>query len=332
MNVLDVIGLSGAVLRGLVTGRRVPLVVSWNITYRCNQRCRYCGVRREEVRDADTARVVDIIERLARLGTRVVVLSGGEPLVRDDIGRIIDACARHRMRVLLKSNGALLPERLGELRRVGEVQISLDGPREVHDRIRGAGSFDKVVEAVGVCRQAGIPVCLTAVLTRHSLPRLPELLDIVERLGVGVYVQPVDRAFTPNHTATADYFPQEDAYRAAVDRLLADKRAGRRSILNSEAGLRHFRRWPRFPAVRCFASRFLCALEPDGSLFVCDMFPGFEAHTVPAGDRFEETLQRLELPHPCPACTSGAMVEVNHAIAGDPRALWGLIERVVRRR
>lgn len=332
MNPGDAILVAARLLLGWITGKRIPLMVTWNVTYRCNLDCRYCGVCREEVRDADTDRVLEIVDHLAHAGTRFLELSGGEPLMRTDIGQVIDACSSRGIHVLLSSNGLLIPQRLPDLGNASEIQISLDGTREVHDAIRGTGTFDQVVEAVERCKEAGINVCFSAVISRFNAERLSPFLDRVEDLGPGVYFQPVDKTYTPGHTTEADYYPDRETYLGALDWLLVEKRKGRKSILNSEPGLRHLRQWPTIPATKCHSSRFMCTIDPDGSLFVCDMFPAFERYTVQPGDRFAQTLQELELPHPCPRCLSSSMAELNLAASGSPQAIWGLARRLLNYR
>lgn len=315
-------------LRALASGRRVPLLVSWNLTYRCNLACRYCGLHRTSGPEASTREVLARVADLARLGARTVGFSGGEPLMRRDLSTIVAACRDHGLAVSIQTNGTLLRRSLPRLDGLREVRVSLDGPRDSHDAARGAGSFDAAVDAIRACLERGVPVLATAVLTDRSILHLSEFLDIARGLGIGVLFQPMDARFAGGLPDDDPLYPHPEAFRRAVDLLLGERSRGNPAVLNSPAGLRYMRGWPDPDPIPCRVGRFLCTVDADGRVFACDMYPGYERHLVTPDADLERTLGRLDLPSPCPRCISGAMVDLNLAASGRLDAIPGLLSRL----
>lgn len=317
-------------IRTLTAGRPFPLVMSWNITRKCNLNCKYCGLHGSGEQEASTAEVLHLVSSLARLGTRFVGFSGGEPLVRPDFPEIVAACRDHGMRVSIQTNGFYLRRWLPSLRGLDEVRVSLDGVREVQEALRGPGSYDAAVDAIRACRERGVPVLATAVMTGPSLARLREFLDLAAGLGVEVLFQPMDDRFSGGREDGEGLRPTPEAFRAAVDLLITEKTRGSTVVANSLPGLRYLRGWPDPDPLPCRAGRLMCTVDADGRVFVCDMYPGYERHRVRPGDDLAATLSRLDLPAPCPRCITGAMTDLNLAAAGRLQAVPTLLRRLWR--
>jgi MoaA/NifB/PqqE/SkfB family radical SAM enzyme len=109
-----------------------------------------------------------IIDEAYALGTRVVMLQGGEPLLHPDIGDIIKHVVAKKMYCAITTNAVFIEKHIDVLKLVDQVQISIDGSREITDRYRGAGVFDAVVRALAVCHKEHIPIHLHAVITNES--------------------------------------------------------------------------------------------------------------------------------------------------------------------
>jgi MoaA/NifB/PqqE/SkfB family radical SAM enzyme len=96
-------------------------------------------------KELSTEQIFSIIDELADNGTQRVSISGGEPLLREDIGEIISHIKKKGMGCGLNTNGLLVPDRIEEVRKVDSITISLDGEREAHEANRGRGTFEKVM-------------------------------------------------------------------------------------------------------------------------------------------------------------------------------------------
>lgn len=166
-------------------------VVIWNLLRRCNLTCRHCyaiSADRDFAGELSTAEVYAVMEDLRAFGVPVLILSGGEPLLRPDLWTIARRAKALGFYTALSSNGTLMdPGNLGELAAVGfdYVGISLDGLGPTHDRFRRrVGSFDAALRAVRLCRERDLKVGLRFTLTRDNAAELPDLLHLMEVEGV----------------------------------------------------------------------------------------------------------------------------------------------------
>lgn len=166
-------------------------VVVFNTTRRCNLCCAHCysaSGDRPAPDELTTDEAREMIADLGRFHVPVLLLSGGEPLMRPDLFELIDAARRAHIRVVLSTNGTMI-DRAGAARlaraAIAYVGISLDGPREVHDRFRRcAGAFDAALAGLRHCRQAGLRVGLRLTLHRGNVEGLDALFDLVANEGI----------------------------------------------------------------------------------------------------------------------------------------------------
>ncbi len=166
-------------------------VVIWNLIRRCNLKCKHCYSISGDVDFPDelpTEDVFKVMDNLKAFRVPVIILSGGEPLLRPDIFEIAHRAKSMGFYVGLSSNGALIDQsNIKRIRDVGfdYVGISLDGIGSVHDAFRGkAGSFDASLKGVRMCLDEDIKVGLRFTMTMDNHVQLDDLLDLAEREGV----------------------------------------------------------------------------------------------------------------------------------------------------
>ncbi len=166
-------------------------VVVWNITRQCNLYCAHCyiaAINHTDPLELDTATAFRVADQLAAYRIPVLLLSGGEPLVRPDLLEVAHYATTQGVRVGLSTNGTLLDttmvQRLQEAG-VAYIGISLDGPEAVHDKFRGSrGAFRKTLEGIRNARAAGFRVSLRLTLTRYNHSSLGAMFDLVEQEGI----------------------------------------------------------------------------------------------------------------------------------------------------
>jgi radical SAM protein with 4Fe4S-binding SPASM domain len=179
-------------IRSAVLGKkyRKPegLTLIWNLTNRCNLSCLHCyasaGKDREELSLPEIRRVIG---ELAGAGVRFVILSGGEPLLREDIYEIASMLRGEGIRTFLSTNGLLIDRRnIHDLARAFDyVGISLDGTPSVHNLFRGReGAFDRSLRAIELCLSAGIKTGIRFTLSEMTAGSLPFIFDLALELGV----------------------------------------------------------------------------------------------------------------------------------------------------
>jgi heme d1 biosynthesis radical SAM protein NirJ len=163
-------------------------VVIWNLIRRCNLACKHCysiSADRDFPGELTTQEVYAVMDDLKRFGVRVLILSGGEPLLRGDIFDITRRAKAMGFYTALSSNGTLIDEAM--VGRIADIDfdyvgISLDGLRETHDRFRRSpGAFDKSLAGIRLCRDADLKVGLRFTMTQDNAHDLPALLGLVEQ-------------------------------------------------------------------------------------------------------------------------------------------------------
>ena len=154
MKLQSKLAVARSVMRYQLDHKPVPVAVAWLVTGRCTSDCAYC--RWKDLRscpELDTEAALDMIAQMREARVRLVSFTGGEPLLREDIGRLVEAVKRGGMACKLNSNGALVPARIDALRQLDLLQISLDGPPALQDRLRGAGSAERAEIGRASCRE-----------------------------------------------------------------------------------------------------------------------------------------------------------------------------------
>ncbi|MBI2314002.1 MAG: heme d1 biosynthesis radical SAM protein NirJ [Betaproteobacteria bacterium] len=172
--------------------KRLPgPVVIWNLIRRCNLACKHCysiSADKDFPGELSSKEVCEVMDNLRQFGVPVLILSGGEPLLRPDIYEIARRAKHLDFYVGLSSNGTLITEQnIGEIADVGfdYVGVSLDGIQATHDRFRRMeGAFDKSLNAIRLCRDAGTKIGVRFTMTRDNAHDLPALLRLVEDEGI----------------------------------------------------------------------------------------------------------------------------------------------------
>lgn len=246
------------------------------VTYKCNSRCTMCDIWKKK--DAPPEVEADFFLRLPA-SLREVNLSGGEPLLRSDLGRIIDNI-QHRcrgVRIVISTNG-LLPKRTVELldghSEVG-VRVSIDGLEEEHDKIRGVpGNYRKCLETLDLLQSAGFKdLGISYTISGGSEPRLGALKRIAEERGV---------EFTCSVVHSSEFYfgeqgddvPQMDQHIAELKCLEEQQlRSGRPKewfrAYYTEGLIRKLRGKKR--SIPCYALEEFFYLDPYGNVYPCNV-------------------------------------------------------------
>ena len=203
-------------------------VVIWNLVRRCNLTCKHCysiSADKDFPGELSTAEIFGVMDDLRAFGVPVLILSGGEPLLRSDIYQIAQRAKSMGFYVGLSTNGTLIDEsNIAEIAALGfdYVGISLDGMRATHDEFRRKqGAFDASLQGICLCRDAGIKVGVRFTLTQDNAHDLPALLNLVEAEGIHkFYLSHLNYAGRGNKNRSHDAFLETT--RQAMD-LLFDR-------------------------------------------------------------------------------------------------------------
>ena len=165
-----------------------PMYCVWELTLACNQRCGHCGSRAGRARpdEMDTDTCLRVIADLASLGCQVITLSGGEPTLRRDWYRLASEIRQAGMIANMVTNGFALDANQAESMRtagLANVAVSIDGPETVHDRIRGAGAFERSVRSLCLLAEAGLSTTVMTTISSLNMPHLEEIHSLAGQVG-----------------------------------------------------------------------------------------------------------------------------------------------------
>jgi radical SAM protein with 4Fe4S-binding SPASM domain len=179
-------------------GQKFEFVIQWHLTERCNLSCSHCyqdGTRQEELSSDEVRSVIEEIKDLFSTWSEIHGLTfvpsfnitGGEPLLRDDLFDILGDIADHGWDSFLLTNGTLVNAQVARrLARLGVkgVQVSLEGPESTHDAFRGAGSYRASLSGIHALLNEGVAVTVNTTLSEMNADRFFELAGIVSQLSV----------------------------------------------------------------------------------------------------------------------------------------------------
>ena len=173
----------------------IPLSIVWELTRRCNLNCIHCYNLKDEA-NLSFSEIRKIAFNLREAGTLILTLTGGEIFIREDILDVLFFLKGLGFDLKIITNATLidnfLAERLKEIY-PSEIGISLYGASSlVHEKItRGAGSFDKTLEAVKVLKEKGLAVHIKCTLMRENFKEYPKIIELANKLGVNYIIDPI---------------------------------------------------------------------------------------------------------------------------------------------
>lgn len=186
---IEVFGESYPNLVDLITPRLQ--LIAWEITRSCNLFCAHCrasAAYRPYRGELSTGEALQLIDEIVKVGKPVLILSGGEPLLRHDLFQIAEYAVNKGLRVVMGTNGTLITEniaaRLKEIP-ISRIGVSLDFPvAELQDKFRGkAGAFEAAIAGIAEARRANINVQINSTITKLNAPYLNDLVNLALRVG-----------------------------------------------------------------------------------------------------------------------------------------------------
>jgi radical SAM protein len=226
---------------------RAPRIVIWETTRACALACRHCRAEAQPRRDSlelSTAEAFTLIDQVAGFGKPLFVLTGGDPMMRDDLYELVEYGCAHGLPVSISpsATGRLTDEAIRRLAAGGirRIALSLDAPDAAeHDAFRGVrGSYARTLRSVRVAREHGISVQINTTLSRINVHRIEEFGDLLAGLDVAMwsafFVLPIGRA-------TADMCLSAQETERAFARLAAVAEGARFDVKTTEAP--HYRRY-----------------------------------------------------------------------------------------
>lgn len=250
--------------------KKVPLLVGWQLTNRCNLRCKYCNVHELNKEELPLGLILSIVDELKSLGTKFISFTGGEPLLREDIGAIIDYCKKKAFHITINSNGLALREKLLSLKNANLVIMSLDGPEEVHDFIRGDGSYKRVLGSAEALRKEKIRLNFAVTLTKFNYDQVDFLLNKAREYKATITFQPASLNMLYSDTNNPICLSKEQIG-VVMNKLINYKRKAQGNMItNSISTLEHFYYWPNKKKIKCASGRIACRIKSNADVCLCN--------------------------------------------------------------
>ena len=273
----------------LAGGRFVPHVVAWNLTRRCNLECAHCyiaaGPRESATTELETSECFRIVDELLAINPApLIILSGGEPLLRADLTQIAAYASQRGATVVVGTNGTLLTdERIAGLKSAGVsgVAVSIDSLRpSYHDNFRhGKGSLDDTMAALGRLRAQRLDFIIQTTATKGNRAELERIAQWSAEQGA-VAFNCYFLVATGRGAGMSDLAPAE--YEAVLADLARWQRQYRGQMMIRAKCAPHFMRHvhradPESPILnyqtRCPCGTQYCRITPDGKLTPCPYLP-----------------------------------------------------------
>jgi MoaA/NifB/PqqE/SkfB family radical SAM enzyme len=320
----------------------------------CNLACRMCSVWKGREEELSHEKIRSLMDGARALGANRFSVSGAEPFMREDTPEILAYAERIGFQETSAiSNGVLLDraQRLDALEKLKKliIVISLDGPREVHDELRGKGVYDKAVEALRELRGRGITCSISSVIMRQTIDGLAKIVDLAADLAIPVIsMQPYNRetAGLDNKHFQFEFRPEEEKnLNKKLKRLMTY--AEEKKVIVYTASMMKFvpaylaRGIRPMPPTGCYVPSRLMIVDNAGECYACFQMRN-SARRKSMGNVYEKTLDNiwyndihrelaiLGLNRKCPGCLAGCSDVESYNALSQQSWLPGWRKRIVR--
>jgi len=191
-----------------------PTDIIISATGKCNLHCKMCDIHVSSGKD--TLLLPDykkLIDEASSAGARNFVLSGGEPLLIKDVFEIISYAKRKGFNVSMPTNGTLVTEEIAKKLKTSGLRVanvSIEGPEEIHDYMRGKGNFRRAINGLRLLRQAGIETTIAMAITRKNYQYLSYIIELaIDSGATTVKFQPFSAGFLAEGKSASEFMITE---------------------------------------------------------------------------------------------------------------------------
>ncbi|MGD9131259.1 MAG: radical SAM protein [Candidatus Bathyarchaeota archaeon] len=270
-----------------------PLFVHFECTYRCNMKCAFCNIWRKNLfkNEATTPELEQRLLECWDLGCSLVSFTGGEPLLRKDLGKMLEFSSRELgLFTGLVTNGILLDKNIDVLSKyVDSLAVSFDvNHKQTFNRTRGVDAFEKVKKNIEYARRMGVEMELLSVITKETFEFIDDTIEFAKSLELPIHFSPVDnvqREFTD--VAEAQGMKVDESGKV-LRKLREEKRKYKK--IHFESDYFKFQALGGFGnTIRCSSASTTISLKPDASVALpC---PFFTLMTIKKGENLRDGLK-----------------------------------------
>ena len=253
-----------------------PLFVHFECTYRCNMKCAFCNIWRKNIfeNEATTSELNQRLLECWDLGCSIVSFTGGEPLLRKDLGKMLEFSSRKLgLFTGLVTNGILLDKKIDDLSKyVDSLAVSFDvNNKQTFNRTRGVNAFEKVKKNIEYARRMGVEIELLSVITKETFEFIDDTIEFAKSLELPIHFSPVDNV--PREFVDVTEAQGMKVESGTVLRKLKEEKSKYKKI-HFESDYFKFQALGGFGnTIRCSSASTTISLKPDASVALpCPFF------------------------------------------------------------
>jgi MoaA/NifB/PqqE/SkfB family radical SAM enzyme len=270
-----------------------PLFVHFECTYRCNMKCAFCNIWRKNLfeNEATTSELEQRLLECWNLGCSLVSFTGGEPLLRKDLGKLLEFSSRKLgLFTGLVTNGILLDKKIDVLSKyVDSLAVSFDvNHKQTFNRTRGVDAFEKVKKNIEYAKRMGVEMELLSVITKETFEFIDDTIEFAKSLELPIHFSPVDNVPREFMEVTAAQGMKVDETGKVLKKLSEEKRKYKK--IHFESDYFKFQALGGFGnTIRCSSASTTISLKPDASVALpC---PFFTLMTIKKGENLSDRLK-----------------------------------------
>lgn len=271
------------IIRNRLLNKVEPITVGFFVNSRCNFHCKYCFGEYYARHDSEytTEEIIKIVDELYKMGTRLMVVHGGETLLCQDIGYIIDYIKSKGIYIGISTNGTFLKNKLEEIKNVDNLNISLDGAEEGNDMNRGEGTFKTTLDAIKLAKKEGFKLRVQATLTKYTMGDVEYLAKLAKEIG---FFLEFSILYKPLNNDASDLAMSDEEIKAALQKIIDCKKKGY-PVFTSYRVLDNALNWPfshnkyskvydnniaKYPRlIKCHYGSSKVVIDSDGFIYPC---------------------------------------------------------------
>ena len=296
-------------------------VLQWHITHKCNLRCSHCyqeeyecDLKRESL-EKIFYQYIEFIKHHNYWGH--INFTGGEPFVSKDIFYLLDLCEKNKISFGILTNGTLLEseiiKKLSQYQKLSFIQISIDGTKEVHDKIRGNGNFEKAFETFKLLRKYHIQTMAAFTCHKENYEQLEQVIKIVKKHKIDRFW--VDRLIPMG--SNKEQILTTEEYRNVIKILTKEQKRARqnpfcKTTIHTNRALQFCEGGSEI--YQCSAGAELLTILANGDLLPCRRLPIVIGNVLKTSILVQcenseviEELQKKEIPEECYSCLKASL-------------------------
>ncbi|MCX5698508.1 MAG: radical SAM protein [Candidatus Omnitrophica bacterium] len=315
-------------LKYRIQHKPIPLCVHIQITKRCNLRCIYCYADPENLTntlDLEFTEYTKLVDELVCLGTRWIRFLGGEPLIRDDIGQMIDYAKAKGIITEMNTNGYFIKDKGNIIKNLDSLVISIDGTKKTNDLCRGKGSYDKAIEAIEIAKDLGMSVRLHGCLSEyHQIGDIDHIANLAVKYGTAFNFSAPSPVYFKDDQRMKGHPGQKQV--GILHQRCVELKSQGYPLTNTNTSTEYVKKWPnphrdvltkddfkklaipKGSYVACTAGKLYCTIDVDGHVYACASLWKYGLDYKQVGfKKAWEHLNNLD----CLSCNYVANIELN---------------------